>query len=377
MTIDVRYADFGEYHRISRFLHEYWANDHAYVRIPGLFDWTFNRAGLWDGEGYSFALAEEQGEIVGILGAIPFVFNCFGKRSRAAWTANYMVRPEYRRGSVGLRLLRMVWRPPFEAVVSFGITQSVVPLHRLLRWRVMEEIPRHFMVLPDAENDMTCLLRLALPDWTEDRARAVANFFTLPRLSTTSVPAVKTLPSNWDERDWPTIAAQTVGAARDLDYLTWRYVDHPVFRYRFIGVSDGERTGLLIWRLETIRHVARQGGEEIGRLGRVVEFLPTSLSNARQLLTVFTHELVEAEALGADYYGYYGESRNWLEEFGFRSVEGQPDGWMIPSRFQPLDCRGGSIRSALSVRDEVPVCSSSTGCSWYWTKSDADQDRPN
>ena len=377
MAIDVRYAGFDEYHRVSRFLNEYWAKDHAYVRLPELFDWTFNRAGLWDRDGYSFALAEEKGEIVGILGAIPFTFNCLGKASPAAWTANYMVRPEYRGGAVGLQLLRMVWRPPYDAVVSFGITQAVLPLHRLLRWRVMEEIPRHFMVLPDAEQNMTCLLRLAQSDWTEDRARSLAHRFTLTRLAHTSVPAMKTLPQDWDERDWPAIASQTVGAARNLDYLTWRYVKHPVFRYRFIGMSDGKRTGLLIWRLETIRHVTPEGDEEVGRLGRVVEFLPTSRRNARQLLTRFTHELSEAQALGADYYGYYGESRNWLQEFGFRSVEGHPDGRMIPSRFQPLDRRGGCIRSALSVRDEVPVCSSNAGCSWYWTKSDADQDRPN
>ena len=276
MTIDVRYAEFGECQRISRFLNEHWAKDHVYVRVPELFDWTFNRAGLWDREGYSFALAEEKGEIVGILGVIPFAFNCLGKVSRAAWTANYMVLPEYRRGPVGIRLLRMFWRPPYETVVSFGITPFVIPLYRLLRWRILEEIPRHFMVLPDAEESMTFLLRVAQPDWAADRATGLARFFRATRLPPAQVTTTKTLPLNWDEWDWPQIASQTVGAARDLDYLTWRYVKHPVFRYRFIGVPDGKRTGLLIWRLETIRHVTPQGVEEMGQLGRLVEFLPTS-----------------------------------------------------------------------------------------------------
>ena len=58
------------------------------------------RADLWDQEGYSFALMEDKDEIVGILGAIPFVFNRLGQSFRAVWFANYMVRPEYRRGAL-------------------------------------------------------------------------------------------------------------------------------------------------------------------------------------------------------------------------------------------------------------------------------------
>jgi len=377
MAIDFRYAEIDEYHRVSRFLNEYWAKDHAYVRLPELFDWTFRRTGLWDQEGYSFALAETKGEIVGILGGIPFSFNCHGKTSRAVWTANYMVRPEYRGGSVGISLLRMFWRPPFETVVSFGITPSVTPLYHLLRWRVMEQIPRHFMVLPDAQERAAHLLRLAQPDWSGDRARAlVREFEATPRLSS-GAEAMELLPEKWDELDWPVHSTGTVGAARDVDYLTWRYLKHPVFRYRLIGASDGTRTGLLIWRLEKIHHRTPQGVDEVDRIGRLVEFLPTSSDNANRLLTSFTRELWNSRALGADFYGYHGQIRQWLQEFGFRSVNGHPDGQMIPSRFQPLDGRGGGICSAFIAPDTVPACGLNSGCSWYWTKSDADQDRPN
>ena len=71
MSVEFRYASFDEYPRIRRFLDEYWAKDHVYVRLPQLFDWTFGRSGVWDREGYSFALAEDKGEIVGIFGRHP------------------------------------------------------------------------------------------------------------------------------------------------------------------------------------------------------------------------------------------------------------------------------------------------------------------
>jgi hypothetical protein len=142
-------------------------------------------------------------------------------------------------------------------------------------------------------------------------------------------------------------------------------------------VEDGDRAGLLIWRLETIRRATPHGLEDVDRIGRLVEFLPCSRNNAKALLSRFWHELGEAGAIAADYYGYHGESRVWLQESGFREVGGHPDGPAIPSRFQPLERKGGNILSAVFVADQVPACSMDRACNWYWTKSDSDQDRPN
>jgi hypothetical protein len=164
------------------------------------------------------------------------------------------------------------------------------------------------MVLPEAEERMARLLRLAQPEWTGDRASALARYFKMTWLPSAKVSETATLPSKWDEWDWPTISSRTVGAVRDMDYLTWRYLKHPVFEYRFIGVPHGKRTGLLIWRLETIHHATPNGIVKVDQIGRMVEFLPASSGNARQLLTAFTRELSKANALGADYYGYHGES---------------------------------------------------------------------
>lgn len=377
MTVDFRYATFGEYDRISNFLDEHWAKDHVYVRMPELFEWTFGRTDLWDRDGYSFALVENKSEIVGILGGIPFVFNCLGRTSPGVWFVNYMVRPDYRRGSIAIRLLGMFNRAPYQANVAFGMNPRVVPIYQLLRWRIGGAIPRHFIVLPGAVARMVHLLRLTHPDWRADRAEACARFFTLADFPEAQIDSARALPPAWDHYEWPEIAARTVGAVRDSDYLCWRYLKHPCFEYRFVAVPEGDRTGLLVWRLETIRRAIPQGLEELDQIGRLVEFLPVSRANARDLLTQFRHDLLIADALGADYYGYHGESGTWLRELGFRQVEEHEDGEFIPSRFQPLEGNDRRLLSAALVRDEAPICSSDPGCLWYWTKSDADQDRPN
>ena len=72
MSLDVRYAQLDDYPRLSALLDTYWAKEHVYVRQRSLFDWTFGRRELWPHDGYSFALAEDHGEVVGILGGVPF-----------------------------------------------------------------------------------------------------------------------------------------------------------------------------------------------------------------------------------------------------------------------------------------------------------------
>lgn len=377
MSIELRYARFGEYPRIRRFLHQFWEKDHIYVRNSALFDWTFGRSDLWDRQGYSFALMEDKDELVGILGAIPFLFNYLGRSSPAVWFANYMVCPDYRRGPLAMRLLRAFHRPPYHVNIVFGMNPRVVPVYQRMGWKLLPPIPRHFVVLPDAAARATHLIRSAYPDWESRRAGALAAFFRLRDIPAISIPFIRALPPSWEARDWPEIAVKTIGASRDLNYLTWRYLRHPSFEYRVLAVPEGNRTGLAIWRLETICRLSAHGREEIDTIGRLVEFLPASRDNARSLLSVFFNELSESGALGADFYGYNDTHEAWLDEFGFRKVDRHPDGERIPSRFQPLDPRPGTILSAVLFSDDLPVYSTESDCLWYWTKSDADQDRPN
>jgi hypothetical protein len=271
----------------------------------------------------------------------------------------------------------MFRRPPYTTVIAYGVNSAAVPLYQTLRARVLSDIPRHFGVLPGAEERLIRLLCLIYPDWPTSRAQLLVRALRLPGEAEETPLAKSALPAHWDERDWPYWAARTVGATRNRDYVQWRYSDHPCFNYQVVAVPEGERTGLLIWRLETMRRATLHGFEDIDRLGRLVEFLPTSRHNAQVLLMHFCQMLRKADALGADYYGYHGETGHWLNEFGFRLLQKHEDGLAIPARFQPLDGKGSRIISAVFVPDDVPGCSNDLSCPWYWTKSDADQDRPN
>jgi hypothetical protein len=377
MSIQLRYATFDEYPRVSQFLDEYWAKNHVYVRERPLFDWTFTRAQHWEDDTYSFAVAEDKSEIVAILGGIPFTFNCLGKSSRAVWIVNYAVRPDYRRGPTALQLLSSFRRPPFQAVIASGLNPASTVIYKVLRGIVLPEMPRHFAVFPNAVGRTADLLQLTYPDWTSERADAVTRAFVLAEDNYQSVEHGTTLPASWDEIDWPAIASKTVGAARDTDYLAWRYAKHPCFNYRTVTLPEGKRTGLAVWRLETIQMETADGRVNVDRLARLVEFMPASENNGRMLIAALLGEIRNAGALGMDFYGYHGPTRSMLERYGVRGTEAHPDGGLIPSRFQPLDSHGGAILNAMFVQKELPCCTAAPDSPWYWTKSDSDQDRPN
>jgi hypothetical protein len=378
MAVEFRYANVNEYQRVSDFLGEHWAKGHIYTRDRSLFDWSFRRPGNWElPNSYSFSMAVDGSELVGILGGVPFTLNQFGKASKAVWIVNYVIRPDYRKGAMALQLLSSFRKPEFAAVVAFGINPATVAIYRVLRGQVLPEIPRHFLVMPHQGERMACALKITYPEWSDDRAASLISKFELPELPVAPLQIGHALPSTWDEKDWPEIAAKTIGASRDADYLNWRYRNHPVFDYKFLTVAEGNRTGLAVWRLETIRTETPHGRKDVDRIGRLVEFLPVSSANAQALFGAFIGELDHAGAMAADFYGYHGRTRTWLQEMGFKGTGAHPDGPFLPSRFQPLDSKGGGIMSAIFLRDGKAPSAEDADCPWYWTKSDSDQDRPN
>jgi hypothetical protein len=377
MSLEVRYAHWEDYPRLSAFLDTYWAKDHVYVRQRPLFDWTFGRRTFWPHDGYSFALAADHGAVVGILGGVPFTMNCFGSSSRGVWLANYLVHPDYRRGALALRLLNMFRQPQFDVTIAFGVSTMAVPLYTALRARILETIPRHVGMLPQALPRVCHLLHLAYPAWSVARVQTLADALQWPQPAVAPSRHGTTLPDDWDQQDWPHWAACTVGAVRDTAYLRWRYQAHPDFTYHLLTVPEGKRTGLVVWRLETIQRATPQGREPVDHIGRLVEFLPTSQANAQALLACFWQALQEADAIGADYYGYHSGIGAWLQAAGFHASQHCVDGLAMPARFQPLDGKGGGIVSAVFAPDHILAPSTMARCPWYWTKSDADQDRPN
>ena len=398
--LTTRLLPLDQYPLAADFLHRYWAANHIYTRDKALFDWTFHREGFGNRDTYSFAVAEQDGQVVGVLGGIPFRFNDRGQERPGFWLANWKLRDEFRRGTTGLDLLNHFYAPPDQVTISFGINPTVARLYQAMRWPVMDNIPRYFAVHPARAEEFAHLLHLANPVWPGGKGQAMAQALLAHPPQTTSVATFAPPdPAEWDQRSWASMKLELTGPVRDAAYLHWRYVQHPTFQYRFIQVPDSaasaltggippgthrqwgywrHSTGLLVWRLETIHHKVGDELRDVAKIGRLVEFLPASRENATHLLSHLWHALDQAGAFGCDCYLYHGQLGQWLADAGLHRLDDHPDGNAVPSRFQPLDSAGGQIRSAVSLRTPpFPAYPYAPDCTWYWTKSDSDQDRPN
>ncbi|MBL8214279.1 MAG: hypothetical protein JNK87_26400 [Bryobacterales bacterium] len=376
MNVSFRFAAANEYDRLSRFLNDHWASNHVYCRQKPLFDWTFLNNPRWNRDSYCFVVAESGAELVGMLGGIPFLMNAHGANSQGVWIANYVIRPDFRRGPLALQLLGQFRKPPFETTIASGINPATATIYKVLRGSVLPVMPRHFAVFPEGRATALSLLHSVYPRRNIADLEEWLKPFQLAAFEEPHRQFSKAIPDNWDEHGWEHWRKTTVGAARDRVFLEWRYRHHPLFRYCFAAVEE-DRTSLAVWRMETIQQRSDTGSNELGKIARIVEFLPSSPQTAGRLLHTVFKEAAGAGAFAADYYGYHGEIGQWLTAAGFPRTSTHPDGALIPSRFQPLDGKDGNIHCAMFLQEGLPACLDDATCPWYWTKADSDQDRPN
>ena len=79
-----------------------------------------------------------------------------------------------------------------------------------------------------------------------------------------------------------------------------------------------------MWRLEPVQQGTSEGRVVVDHLARLVEFLPASAENGRELIGTVLAEMQAAGALGVDFYGYHGPSRSILQNAAFRTVDAHP-----------------------------------------------------
>ena len=363
MTINIWLATKDEYPEVATFIDDAWKKNHAYVRDKKLFDWSFSNP-FWTEPDYSLSLALDADRIVGMLGIIPFPLNDHGRDIKACWLVNWLVIPEARKGRIGLALLDVFAKRRSYSTISFGINDTIAKLYAALKWQHMPRIPRMEWINPESL-DAEAFMRAANP---EASGSVISKYISRARLNL--LPKSHSIASmaDWDMHGWPEWRDKTIGCSRASDFLTWRYTNHPSYRYEMRVIPDGDQFGLIVWRIEMAQ-------TESGTypFTRIVEFLPASLENAKSLLCVCLHASRQASAIGADFYCYSRPICEMLGEIGFYFPQESAE-VTLPNYTQPV-AKSRDIRSSIKIAGQQADLSQSPD--WYWTRADSDQDRPN
>src|SRR5919198_408743 len=303
VTIDrCRDADVDD---VVRFIDRHWERGHALVASRRLLEWQ-HRA---PGGGYSFIVARRNGDIVGILGYISTRrFDPALARDNVVWLTTWKVRENANVAGLGLVLLQhLAAKEPHVAIGAIGFNPATRPIYRALGYTIGEL--QHYV----RPNDRTHRFELA-------------SFGSLTPVEPCHVAAApltaRPLVHLGDfERvdDAQSIRASGVVPRKTGRYFYHRYVAHPVYAYRVIGLVDG--------------------GSVVG------------------LLAARTAEYADVYNSGVD--------ASAFQAAGFQRVA--PQGVdIVPDHFEPFERR--NVRLWFSIK---------SACMPVLFKGDADRDRPN
>ncbi len=368
--MEIRFFSESETNELQQGINEIWAKNHIFVREEKLLKYMFldnpSRSSFVDNNHYSFLGAWKDGQLIGLLGVMPFVLNVYGKEELGCCLTNWIVSPEYRTSGAGLALMKEVQNHQPSIILSLGINENVAKLYRLMRWNVLDDTPRWIGIV-NKDKTVEKMLngnREPLRYWNEVQGVEVSKY--------TVSEEIQLNEEKWNAFYWSDFAKKTVGFARNYSFINWRYLKNPFFKYKTLLCVDDKTDnykGIAIVRIEEVLN-----GEKIGR---IVEFISSDQDSAVALANAIIN--LDPDVLFFDFYCFSSVSVWGLEAVGFKKVvKSSNENIVVPSRFQPLDLEVTNLMASMYTTTKfAKKFNIIKDDNWYVTKGDSDQDRPN
>ncbi|TSC89653.1 MAG: hypothetical protein G01um10143_143 [Parcubacteria group bacterium Gr01-1014_3] len=306
---------------------------------PAYLDWQFNQ---------SLFIARSGDKIVGHFGCLDLPYKIYDKTQPVRLIMNLFVMEEYRGTGVGKALGEKVLGTDDPAVVS-GYSDSG---HRLFirfrkNWKTVGNLDRYLAILNEKHPlfanykiSQRAAIKSELPAGWE--VEAVASFF--PELADF----------------WQKVRSQyPVTVERTKEYLLWRFFNHPFFRYSVLAAKqNGVLKGYLIFRFEEDQNF---------KIARIVDWISEPEAEA-PILQKFLEVASAAGANMADFVFSGNQYRKTLLASGFFQDAGT-DFEKFPICFNPISSKKPYVNIGFDLPVDFADC--------FFTKADADQDRPN
>lgn len=328
-----------------KFIEKSYANRDYVLLSRCFFDWQFLHNPANETGRHTFWVIRQRDRIIGQLGIVPFVGkHVSGAFFRGAYPINLMIDPEYQSFGLGAVLMKQL-SSSYEGIINSGSSRAGADVSIALGMTDFGPLPRHVFVLNGTQ---------AVPFHA---AQIEMDKSLCPLSPAESFELLQSLPI---EFSLPRRNAVT-GADRSLDYLTWRYGNHPVFKYEYL--FDRESSAMVIFRQEK---EATTGLTLI----RVVELLGER-GIIGSLLAVLVLYAEDKEVVLIDAYCSDAQMILALSDAGFEYEN--PDLPGFATLFNPLDHRRSHIHVLAACHGHDVGAFSS----WYVTRGDSDQDRPS
>ena len=354
----------------ASFFNDYWRPNHIFWRSRDLLLWQYhqNPYASQFSNGLTFKVAFGGKAMAGVFAYVPFVFNRYGTRRYGCHLSAWWVKPEYRRGPLGMRLLNeLQHRMGFEACISGMNTPVAEKIYETMGWLVVYAIPRLLLLLEPQkllELIQDFSVDLAIPLYVEDSGAPT-------EMEVQELLSFRDLHQyGWDDYYWRQFAPTCMGPAREVDYLKWRYEDIPIFRYTgLLALKAGKPNGLLVYRVERIRDTSYD-------IIRLVDLIADP-SAVKALVLAIVEQARRENALMVDFFCTQRRYHKTLAQMGFLdAMETNGARYRYPFLFQPLDFTRLRLDTAWWVK-EMDMADSAAHNDFLLMKGDYEFDRPN
>lgn len=325
--------------RLITFIDTYWKKNHILVRSKEILDFQYyNRE---EGK-YDFVLAEntQTGELDGIRGWIRVAqYDTALAEYDEVWSAVSKVRTDVENNEIKV-LGSYLWRylEKHKGFGTVGISRFSFAMHTAIRHKTCS-LGQYFIL-----NSETKEFRVAVVPSNYQHTDISKN-------------------SNWHLREIADINAIDDNAVsayyrpfKSKIYLINRFAKHPVYKYHFYGIYDGEKlSSILIGKFVDING---------GKILRIVDVLG-SLEEVGNIYEDFQTILRET---GSEYVDFlcFGIDDSVFQRMGFDKLNPEQEELIIPNYFEPFEARNIVINGAYKPAER-----------YCMFKADADQDRPS
>lgn len=298
--------------------------------------------------------------LIGILGYLPvkIFWGDFSAPQQGCYAMNWHVDKSWRSGA-GWAMIRKL-TSLFDIVISLDFTLDNAQLTSILGWKLSNEVSRLVFVLDN------CIYR----NLNERTSSTISSVNTIAY----SNLELKEMHDNWNlilsnyDLDWPSYSGLKYGVMRDSQFLAWRYLNHPVYKYEIRVKGHLNRYAVCVFRIELATGVFE------GKVARIVEFFhPTDTQgekDAAELIADLLSDFTQKNILFADVFISSSIYKNTLLKSGWISDPDEVS--KFPTKLTPvvLGSQGFNAQYHCKPGREFP-----TFDNLYLTKGDSDADR--
>jgi len=330
---------------LVKYIHENWSKNHIFCTSRDLLDWQ-HKSKCETYYNFIIARSTKSEDICGILGFIPTShFSNDLEQYKEVWPVLWKVSEGPKYVGLGAALFNFLIREfAFKSIYSISISKVSLPIYQMLGYKI-----GHFTQLAIVNSNIGnyCIA-------------AIDNNFKIPDLVTDKFYDLRIIKKMEviSELSDPGLYGRGRTPIKNVEYFVNRYIRHPVFSYRFLGVyRELKLCAFLVTRVvkykqrSVIRVVDIQG--DISSITKITKLL-------HDILVKENHEYIDIMQFGLP-------EKDYIKSGFVRADDSQ--NLIIPDYFQPF------VKSNIDILFARKLENNENDIILF--KGDGDQDRPN